>query len=434
MVTYKAKINTDNTTNNTSKMKAAYQAKQNGTAPPVNTATVQIKNSNGNFSTVVEGSPTHQNWLKNRPDAIVQPGQMANNTASFSQDNMSGPSGVITDNRELTHSQAFGQNPLHPVNATREGLIQNALKTGDNQPVLNFEAGQAPLHYTQKEDGNYTHTKIGLAKKLESAMTDVRAAKQSGDAAQFQLAESKLMQLAEQVRNAPGIMPYISVFGNGGEVEAEKYGIPKVDAAWWNNGLPSDDVITKGYVGDKFWAENAVFRDNPELLNQALGLSGGYGSQKDQGIRQAINNTATSALGNNSFVNNQLGAEQSMQQGIQNADYDAYIQFLQNQHLRNHFDTTYGSDFLPDFTVNPYTPSPLLNQTQSAIQTLMPQQQAVPQAAPQSSGIDATTLMNFLNTSQTPTQQINPQGNLSLQNTQDDTLNKYLTNIWNGGF
>lgn len=251
-----------------------------------------------------------------------QPGQMANNTAQFGLNNLNGNSGVFLNGYEVDHKTALGSNPLHAVNGNREALIQEAIKTGDWTKYNNFDAAQNPLKYDKDASGNYSQNKAYYADLISSAYDAMVQAQSSGDKFTAGEWERSLKENVEKYNNASGMAVYIPRIHGSSAGQSNMYGIQNYDSNYfdsvYNQGstgfIPHQDTVNKWLSSDyaqndnlrqwlynnfadgdglgQSWATNAVFKDNPELLNSAMSLSNNYGSAEEQAVRQSINEQA----------------------------------------------------------------------------------------------------------------------------------------------
>lgn len=296
-----------------------------------------INPTTGKSSSVMVNEQTFNNYLKkgykvNQGGQAVtngnftyQPGQMANNTAKFGLGNMGGNSGVFVDGYEVDHQTAMAVNPLHPVNGNRQSLIQDSIKTGNWANYNNFEAGQSPLTYDKGADGNYTQNKKYYADLISSDYDSMVQAQMAGDSFGAGEWERSLKERIEKYNNAPGMAVYIPRIHDSGHGQGNMYGIQDYDDGYfdsvYNQGstgfIPHENTVNKWLSqsydqndnlqqwlynnfadGDglgQSWATNAVFKDNPDLLNAAMSASNGYGSAEEQAVRQGINEQAMKA-------------------------------------------------------------------------------------------------------------------------------------------
>lgn len=251
------------------------------------------------------------------------PGESAKQSAGFNGSNFGDMSGVYINDKQASHKDAIGNNPLHYVNTNRNSSIQDAIKTGDWQPYYNFSAGQAPGHYDLGGNGNYTPNKEYFASLIESNVKNKNAAN-SGQGTWNSDQEYGLQELIQKMNSAPGMMPYIPTF-NSNEAFAKEYGVSMADPGWFNSQYNNPQVRQDGRFEQNMWYDNAVFKNDPTALENAMNFSNSYGSPEEQELRQSINNQYYTQQGQQQP--NQM--EQQLQK--QKEEYDAYIKALEEK-------------------------------------------------------------------------------------------------------
>lgn len=241
-----------------------------------------------------------------------------NATANFNN-NWDDFSGVLINGEKASHAQATGSNPLHLVNTSRQGLLQTANGSGDYTAYNNFESKQDPLKYDKDANGNFKENKNYYAELLKSADQASKQARMSGDEETARIWEKEAQNLAQKYNSAPGMATYISGVHDSGHGQGSSYGVQDYDkeffdsvynqggtgyvphentvAKWMNGTYDQNPEINQWLInnfadGDglgTYWTNNPVFRDNPDYLTQAMNLSNSYGDADEQAVRQGVN-------------------------------------------------------------------------------------------------------------------------------------------------
>lgn len=245
---------------------------------------------------------------------LFNPGQSAGQSAGFDGSNWNDKSGVYLGNgngqyNQVSHKEATANNPLHVVNAQRNGNIQDAIKSGDWTQYNNFAAGQQPGFYDKQADGNFVQNKQYYANLLESSVQAMREAERNGDTAGIQHWQNAINTRLADLQKAPGMMPSINGINNNADFAAQ-YGVSQADRNWFDSAYNNPQVAQDGRYTQNHWTQNAVFQNDPALLQQALNFSGSYGSPDEQKLRQQINSAPEGDIVRASQPILQPGAEQ----------------------------------------------------------------------------------------------------------------------------
>lgn len=246
-------------------------------------------------------------------------GKMAAQSATFNGSNWDTMSGVKVNGTHVNHRDATANNPLHVVNANRNGLIQNAVQSGNWTDYNNFEGRQDPLKYDKGAGGNLTQNKNYYADLISSAYDAMAEAQRKGDAASAQSWERSLKERVQDYNNAPGMAVYIPRIHASNKGGQNEYGIMDYDNSYfdsvynqgssgfiphqntvdrWLGGTYDQNPYISEYLNDSFgrdgtsgrmWYDNPVFKDNDTLLNDVLNINNSYGTPEEQKHRQQIN-------------------------------------------------------------------------------------------------------------------------------------------------
>ena len=266
------------------------------------------------------------------------PGTLANNTAGFNGTNWNDNSGVLINGKQVNHSQATGNNPLHVVNAQRQKGILDAMKSKDWTAQNSWEAKQTPKWFETDANGNSQYNKNYYANLLESNSRAMREAETSGDTFAMQEWERALRENLEKYKSAPGAEQYM-VGINNNEAWAKQWGVNQVGSDWFNSEWNNPEVRSQGYAGQRYWTENPVFEDF-NLLSQTLNLSNQYGGEEEQKQRQAINNQAMQAYyaGDiQSQMQSEFDARLQAELDAQKKAYEDLLAQLQAQQQQNDY-------------------------------------------------------------------------------------------------
>lgn len=166
---------------------------------------------------------------------------------------------------KLPDAEARAVNPLHDLNVHRQGLILDAISTGDWSTYNAFEALQAPYHFDLNENGEVVHNKNYYANLVTSSYDAMVRAQMDGDVEKKAIWEKSLKERIEQFNKAPGMSVYIPRI-NSTDKLAEEYGIQAPDKDYFDSVYNNYDVRTKGYADSRPWYENPHYAENPELI------------------------------------------------------------------------------------------------------------------------------------------------------------------------
>lgn len=199
--------------------------------------TVQVKLNNGNIVSVREGSNAYNQYknsivsnpmtqqqatqhnMNNRQNITANtgitnnvntsnsytnnsPSPSAYNTASFNGSNYNDRSGVIVGGKELTHGEAIAHNPLHSVNAQRQSLIQDALKSGNWDAYNSFESAQ------KASEGQYWTQNPVFQGNSQLLSDTLNFSNNYGSADEQQVRQSVNQQAMQSYLNSFGQQPY----------------------------------------------------------------------------------------------------------------------------------------------------------------------------------------------------------------------------------
>lgn len=191
--------------------------------------------------------------------------------------------GKAVDMNKVSDSVARGVNPLHDVNNARQDLILDAIESKDWTEYYKFEAAQAPLHFGKDKDGKLVRNKNFYANLLSSAydsMVEADIQAKSGkdeDKVQYEARKKHFDELIQDYNNAPGMSVYIARVNSRDDI-AKDYGIQVPDKGFFDSIYNNYNARVKGYTEDKYWYENAYYKDKPELIKEIVGSLVEYGT------------------------------------------------------------------------------------------------------------------------------------------------------------
>lgn len=327
---------------------ASYQAQQTamkekqfgakGTAQ----AATNSANYYANQNTPQQSAPKSSSgsFLDNLPN-LFSGGSAAKQSATFNGSNYNDSSGVYLGDgsggyNQVSHGEALANNPLHAANAGRNKSILDAMNSGDWTQHNNFEAQQAPGHYTQGADGNFAKNKDYYASILEGKVRAMNTAGESERAGY----EADIRSFLGDLQNAPGLMPSITGINNNNEY-AGMYGVARADNEWFNSAQNNAQVRQDGRYEQNMWYDNAIYRDNPQLLDDVMTMSSNYGSADEQKARQQVNSQYYDQPVQQQQQSNTQQAQYEEMIANQQAEYDAKIaameKMLEEQKLKNEY-------------------------------------------------------------------------------------------------
>lgn len=177
-----------------------------------------------------------------------------------------------TDEGYTTKEQLIELNS-YATNASRQELIQYAIRTNDWQPYRAFEAKRTPAYF-EIVNGKYEYNKLYYGNLIEGDLRLIAQVRMNGAEKVPNVAndvtvedlEKHLNERIDEFNKAPGIVPYV-VGLNSNEELAKQYGVKMpsddfYDSKW--NGIMGTGVFKENINVDK--AEGTVANDkNSEL-------------------------------------------------------------------------------------------------------------------------------------------------------------------------